>query len=303
MASLRGGIRCLGKFKKWIKVTELIILKLDRLPIMATCAVCGQEGKLTREHTVPNGILNRLEKLPQGSRPNLIWTLQMSEIAADDNHRVKDLCEDCQQAFQKTYDDRVDEAFSILMDLQEMQPPGSITVDEPWFTLYVLRIFWNMTRSSKLMTLDSELTEPIIRYARNPQSSVALPNNYCLGISCFPSQTYPNDAGGSFNAVFYAGISPDQRIGTDKIRVRQLYMRLIGLRFLYMQVNKRHANDPGLRKYYESAVDGKNGVLLQPNSAGRVTYSFISSDPDTNDPRPIKISRGLIAGKKLSSLV
>ena len=260
------------------------------------CTVCRQSKRLTKEHTIPHGLLRRLEALPQSPRPNLVWTPQMSKIATDDNHTVKDMCEDCQQAFGKSYDNRVDEAFNALMDLQEMRPPGSITVEEPWFTLYLLRIFWNLTRASKVIVLDSELTAPIIQYATNPDSKIEISGNFCLGISCFPSRTHRNDAGGSFNTVFYAGMSPDKRLGFEKIRVKQLYMRLIGLRFLYMQVAGRHSHDARISNYYQEAVKGKNGVLLQPNSNGKVHYKFVALDPDVTDERIPKIVRKIIGG-------
>ena len=141
---------------------------------MGVCAICGKKQVLTKEHTIPNGLLNRLENLPQGRRPNDVWTPQISKMVHDENHAIKDTCDECQLLFHKAYDNRVDEAFNIMMDLQDGFPPFTTIVEEPWFTLYLLRIFWSLIRCSKQIVLNKSLTDPIVSYARDSSTSISI---------------------------------------------------------------------------------------------------------------------------------
>jgi len=129
-----------------------------------------------------------------------------------------------------------------------------------------------------------------------------VPSCYCLGISQHPVRTRERK-GGWYAAPFYLGGSPDQRFGPERIRVKQIQMRLVGLRFLYMQVAERHSNNKFIKQYYEDAVKGKHGVMLQPNARGTVKYTFLDTDPDVDDKRTMGIERGMAEGKNIKSLL
>jgi hypothetical protein len=141
-----------------------------------------------------------------------------------------------------------------------------------------------------------------VLFARDPSVSISIPSCYCLGISHYPVRTREKK-GGWYAAPFYLGVSPDQRFGPERIRVKQIQMRLVGLRFLYMQVAERHSNNNFIKRYYEEAVKGKNGILLQPNTRGIVKYTFLNTDPDVDDKRTMRIERGIAEGRDIKSLL